>query len=213
MIPFNPIAMASLFLISASSYIAIRTFSPFSGDWMIKIIPIAVLLYWVIQTLTGKTKVLMTIALLCSMVGDVLLSLDGLFIPGLGAFLLAQLTYTYLFLSQFQWQWRRLSWVLMIVLYTAICAAGILPTTGDLKWVVTAYLCAIMTMAISAGFRKDEHFLISGLGAFTFMISDTLIAVNKFVLPFAGAGMAIMVTYYLAQWLIAFGIVRHQIRQ
>ena len=47
------------------------------------------------------------------------------------------------------------------------------------------------------------------MGALMFMISDTLIAVERFVTPFEYSGMAVMSTYYLAQLLICVGIVRH----
>lgn len=47
------------------------------------------------------------------------------------------------------------------------------------------------------------------MGALIFMISDTLIAVDRFVSTFAGSDVAIMATYYLAQGLICVGVVRY----
>jgi uncharacterized membrane protein YhhN len=41
------------------------------------------------------------------------------------------------------------------------------------------------------------------IGAVTFMISDSVLAVNRFARPFAGAHAVVMVTYYAAQMLIA----------
>ncbi|MDP3517032.1 MAG: lysoplasmalogenase family protein [Pseudohongiella sp.] len=40
------------------------------------------------------------------------------------------------------------------------------------------------------------------------MVSDTLIAVSRFVSPFDYSGIAVMLTYYVAQLLICIGIVR-----
>jgi uncharacterized membrane protein YhhN len=40
-------------------------------------------------------------------------------------------------------------------------------------------------------------------GVLLFLLSDTLIAVNKFLTPLPLAGLAIMATYLLAQYLIA----------
>jgi uncharacterized membrane protein YhhN len=74
---------------------------------------------------------------------------------------------------------------------------------------VTAYMIAISLMAIAAGFRDEQQFLWVAMGALMFMISDTLIAVERFVTPFEYSGMAVMSTYYLAQLLICVGIVRH----
>jgi len=45
--------------------------------------------------------------------------------------------------------------------------------------------------------------------ALIFMISDTLIAVERFVTPFEFSGIAVMSTNYCAQLLICVGIVRH----
>uniref|UniRef100_UPI003568447B lysoplasmalogenase n=1 Tax=Marinobacter sp. TaxID=50741 RepID=UPI003568447B len=132
----------------------------------------------------------------------------GLFIPGLGAFLLAQLTYTALFLTQFRWRVSRLSWVAAILAYTLACTLFIIPQTGDLQLVTMVYMIAISLMAISAGFRDDSQFLWVALGALIFMVSDTLIAIDKFVSPFAGSDVAIMATYYAAQLLICVGVVR-----
>ena len=41
------------------------------------------------------------------------------------------------------------------------------------------------------------------MGALLFVLSDSLIGVNRFVSPFAGANIAIMLTYWLGQLGIA----------
>lgn len=46
-------------------------------------------------------------------------------------------------------------------------------------------------MAIAAGFGNDSQFMWVAMGALVFMISDTLIAVNQFVAPFAYSGIAV----------------------
>jgi len=43
------------------------------------------------------------------------------------------------------------------------------------------------------------------MGAILFMLSDSVIAVNKFVLEIPLSGLWIMTTYTLAQWLITVG--------
>lgn len=191
-------------------YIAIRTIQPFDWDWIIKIVPIVLLLQLAISKAAGKTRVLLATGLVFSGIGDVLLSLDGLFIVGLASFLLAQLTYAGLFLTQSNWSKQRLPWAGLIVLYTVLCTIFIIPKTGYLQLVITAYMIAISLMAISAGFRKDKHYLLVAMGALIFMISDTLIAISKFIEPFAFSGAVIMGTYYIAQACITLGIVRHQ---
>ncbi len=45
-------------------------------------------------------------------------------------------------------------------------------------------------------------------GALLFMLSDTLLAVDRFVHPLAWAGLGVLGTYYAAQWLIVHGMLQ-----
>ena len=89
-----------------------------------------------------------------------------------------------------------------------LCTIFIVPNAGNMKVPVIAYMIAISLMAITAGFRVDSKFLWVALGALIFMVSDTLIAVSRFVAPFDYSGVAVMSTYYLAQLLICTGVLR-----
>lgn len=200
----------SLFLTFSICYVAIRTFSPFELDWIVKSIPIFLLIFLCLKSLSGLTKKLMIIGLSFSVSGDILLSQQGMFIPGLGAFLMAQITYTVYFLRQFKFSFRGVIWAAVVIGYLSISAFFILPSTGDLLVAVVLYMLAISAMAISAGFRQSKDFLLIALGAFIFMISDTVIALNKFVVEFNAAGSIIMITYYTAQFMIVLGVIRHQ---
>lgn len=188
-------------------YILIRDSVPPHLGWILKILPIVLLLQLVQVQSTGRVRGLLTLGLALSALGDILLSLEGLFIPGLGAFLLAQLTYAGLFLTQRRWQSGRLWWVGLVLVYAVACGLVILPHTGALRLATTAYLVAISLMALSAGFRDDSRFLWVASGALVFMVSDMLIAIDKFVTPFAYADAAIMLTYYAAQALIVTGVL------
>ena len=190
-------------------YIALPGLIPSGWRWFFKIIPIALLLQLALTRTGGKIRMLLGLGLVLSAIGDVLLALDGLFVQGLAAFLLAQVTYTVLFLTQYRWQTRRLPWAALIVVYALVCTLFIVPEAGDMKVPVTAYMIAISLMAVAAGFRGDQQFLWVAMGALIFMVSDTLIAVSRFVSPFEYSGIAVMTTYYLAQLLICVGIVRH----
>ncbi len=190
-------------------YIALPGLIPSGWRWLFKIIPIALLLQLTLTRTQGKVRTLLGLGLVLSAIGDILLALDGLFVQGLAAFLLAQITYTVLFLTQCRWQISRLPWAAFIVVYALICTLFIVPEAGDMRVPVTAYMIAISLMAISAGFRNDRQFLWVAVGALIFMVSDTLIAVSRFVTPFEYSGIAVMTTYYTAQWLICVGIVRH----
>ncbi len=214
-IPGNPILaqVPMLWLVAfvgfSLFYIALPGLIPTGWRWLFKIIPIALLLFLALTRTAGKVRTLLGLGLVLSAIGDVLLAMDGLFVQGLAAFLLAQVTYTVLFVSQRRWRPRRLPWAALILVYGLVCTLVILPAAGDMQLPVTAYMIAISLMAIVAGFRNDQQFLWVAMGALIFMISDTLIAVERFVSPFAYSGIAVMGTYYCAQLLICLGIVRH----
>ena len=88
-------------------YIALPGLIPTGWRWLFKIIPIALLLFLTLTRTAGKVRTLLGLGLVLSAIGDVLLAMDGLFVQGLAAFLLAQVTYTVLFVTQRRWQPRR----------------------------------------------------------------------------------------------------------
>lgn len=198
----------TFFVISCLIYVYIRNLSNLPLEWIPKIVPILLLLAWVQFALEHTLRRLASVALCLSLCGDVLLSLNDLFIPGLGAFLLAQLTYAVLFIKLANINKKGIFWCASILTYSLTAAYVILPKTHGLILPVAIYLAAISVMAISAGFIRGGYSIMIMLGAFTFMVSDTLIAINKFLIPFEYAGIAIMVSYYFAQYLIIMGLTR-----
>jgi uncharacterized membrane protein YhhN len=48
------------------------------------------------------------------------------------------------------------------------------------------------------------------MGASFFVISDSLLAINKFYQPFAHAGILIMLTYCTAQYFIVQGFIKQE---
>ena len=47
---------------------------------------------------------------------------------------------------------------------------------------------------------------VLAIGAVFFMLSDSLLAINRFAMPFAGAQFWVLTTYYVAQLLIAHNV-------
>jgi uncharacterized membrane protein YhhN len=47
-------------------------------------------------------------------------------------------------------------------------------------------------------------------GATLFMISDSLIAINRFLEPLPRVGIWVMITYIAAQYLILTGLLKHR---
>jgi alkylglycerol monooxygenase len=158
----------------------------------------------------ARFDALLIAALVFSMVGDVFLMLPGnYFIPGLASFLVAHIFYIALFRQGQPWfpNKKALGAVLAVGagMY-AIVWGGL----GDpvLKIAVAAYVGVISLMAAQAIGRatvqggQDTGAGWVALGACVFMVSDSLIAINKFVTPVALSSLWILATYYVAQLLI-----------
>jgi uncharacterized membrane protein YhhN len=71
----------------------------------------------------------------------------------------------------------------------------------------------MLAMVISAILRMDQTNTASFnqvfFGAVLFMLSDSLLALNKFLMPMENPGIFIMLTYLLAQWNIINGLLKH----
>ena len=72
---------------------------------------------------------------------------------------------------------------------------------GALRTGVIVYCLLILTMLRMALLQRDIWF---ALGATLFVISDFILAWNKFVSPIDYAAWCIMVPYYGAQWLLFY---------
>ncbi|MEQ8424888.1 MAG: lysoplasmalogenase [Cyclobacteriaceae bacterium] len=84
---------------------------------------------------------------------------------------------------------------------------------GDLRIPVVVYAIVLIVMVLQAMFRwghtSAESFWLVLLGAILFMLSDSLIAINKFLHQIELASLLIMGTYILAQYLIITGLIKH----
>jgi uncharacterized membrane protein YhhN len=175
---------------------------------VVKTLPIILLAALAWRMAAPGWRLSLTAALLCSAAGDFLLDLNAFlgdfFVAGLGSFLLAQLLYA----QQF---WRHRSpaparrWLAMAYLPVAgVLAWLVLPAAGALALPVGVYLLAITAMVTGAAVADRPLWLFAG--ALSFAVSDGMIALGKFhIIEVPHGSLAIMVTYYLAQWLIWHG--------
>jgi uncharacterized membrane protein YhhN len=83
---------------------------------------------------------------------------------------------------------------------------------SELRVPVAAYVLVIAAMAAQAWGRAKQLGIAASLwvalGSSVFMLSDTLLAVDKFVSPLPYAGLWVLATYYVAQGLIVRGVLR-----
>jgi uncharacterized membrane protein YhhN len=163
---------------------------------------------------------MIVLALVFCWAGDVLLLLnariEASFVLGLAAFLIGHLIYVvaYRQLQQTAVKDRAPSSTLMLLGLPPVAIAVVLvtllfPGLGGLKFPVMAYSIAITWMVLTALMRNGrttrKSFWMIFSGAFIFMISDSLLAVNKFYAPIPLSGFWVMLTYCSAQYLIVRG--------
>lgn len=168
---------------------------------------------------TGWDQWLLGGALAFSSLGDVLLAMRGRFVYGLVAFLLAHLLYVPLFIRQWPPQpFRAAPWKLivtgLVIVYAAVMLWWLLPLRDGLSAPVAIYLCVLTAMVSTATLADFETAWVT-VGAILFLISDSLIALNKFKGLFGpvSSGLLIWATYYNAQYLIALGVLGELCRQ
>jgi uncharacterized membrane protein YhhN len=146
-------------------------------------------------------------ALACSLVGDTFLMFPGFFIPGLVSFLIAHLFYIALFKQGLAWFPSRRALVITLALGGAMYAFLYSGLDSVLKVAVAAYVIVIALMAAQAMGRatvlRDKASVAVAVGAGFFMVSDSLLATNKFAFPLPMAQFWVLATYYVAQLLIA----------
>jgi sterol desaturase/sphingolipid hydroxylase (fatty acid hydroxylase superfamily)/uncharacterized membrane protein YhhN len=166
-----------------------------------------------IRSVVPSGRLWLLAALAGSLAGDVLLLFPGWFVPGLVAFLLAHLAYLMLLRQNVGWfpSRRALAGTLGVgaAMYAFLWTGG-LPT--GLRVPVAAYVAVIALMAAQAIGRatvmRDTAAWTVAVGAAFFMLSDSLLATNKFAMPLPLASFWVLTSYYAAQVLIVGGWLR-----
>ena len=187
-----------------------------------KSILIPVLIAWVVTGLKktpSPLKIWLLAALFFSWVGDVLLMFQEndplFFLLGLGSFLVAHIGYIVLFhkirvlevVKSNPW------FLVVVVIYYAGLISWLGPYLGDMKLPVRIYGVVISFMFLLALHmlyiknREAGKYMMGG--AALFIISDSVLAINKFYQPFEMAGFIIMLTYGLAQLCIVYGAMKY----
>lgn len=194
-------------LVAAASAVAFLVGLPAPLGLVAKTLPAVILAGMVARVPTPLARTVAA-GLALSAVGDALLELPDAFLPGLVAFLLAHVAYTVAFVRDAP----RPAWGLAVPAYAwgALAYAYLGPGLGDMRVPVVIYMLVINTMMWRAGARYGRPgALVGAAGAVVFATSDTLIALNKFGgVDFVGHGLAVMLTYWTAQAMIAWAATR-----
>ena len=153
---------------------------------------------------------LVAAGLVFSLVGDIFVMLpDNYFAGALFSFLVAHICYIAAFTNRAgvgESPWLGLPFLAVALAITVLVASR----ARGLRWPGTVYAFVVVAMAwrawavwASAG---GWLALLAGVGALLFVVSDTLLATDRFVRRFRGATTAVLITYYAAQTLIAWSV-------
>ena len=159
-----------------------------------------------------KYYILMSIGLVVCAIGDY--TIQQWFIIGLSFFLIGHIFYISAFITANE-QKPPKSLLAGLVFFGAVMAviiAGGLFKDGDtvMALAVIAYISVILTMGWTAWRTKSMYAMI---GAFLFIISDSVLALNKFTIDIPYSGIWIMSTYYGAQILLALSISQYSVNR
>ena len=201
--------IANLFACAGVAYLYASWLSTELAALVLKPIPVLILVALVLlRGRRGGPARLIALGLAASAVGDVLLAWSpDAFTAGLVAFLVAHLLYLVAFLMQE----RRPA--LALLLPVSLCTAGVYallhPHLKELLLPVTVYVGVITAMLWRAGALRGR---VAGggaalLGAALFVLSDSLLAINKFAHALAFADVAVMLTYWAGQLWIARSVL------
>lgn len=196
-------------IVFAVAYVATLPFRPYFGDFAIKSVPaicLSALALWAVPGLRGR---LLSAALLFCAAGDAALGYeDGENLTiGLGLFLVAQILFVVTFTRDFKSQNSRISGAVFLIAYAMVMALVLRPKLEDMALPVYLYLTVITVMGITAVFRHPTSLPVI-FGAFFFIASDSMLAIAEFRDPLPASDYLVMITYYLAIFLIACGMVR-----
>jgi len=155
-----------------------------------------------------KLRILFGLAV--CLAGDIFMMLkEKKFVEGLVSFLLGHLFYISAFLTVTT---PRVDFgtVLPLFIFAAVMMTLLFPHLGKMKVPVAVYILVITVMA---GLAIQRYVDVGGTASFhafaaavLFVISDSLLAVNRFVRPVPFAQAGILSTYFAAQLLFALSV-------
>lgn len=188
-------------------------------DLFFKPLLMPLLMSWMIlETIPSRRPLIILFGLVFSWFGDMLLMFDReypiCFILGLASFLITHILYTIYFFRQKNSKRKNtdFTWALPVFGYAVLLVNYLYPKLGDLKIPVLVYAlvisCMLFSTLIFPKISGVKTFLVAG--ALWFVVSDSLLAVNKFAFELPFASTLIRLSYSLAQFLIIAAIIRYR---
>jgi uncharacterized membrane protein YhhN len=209
----NPLHLRLLILISAILAIVLDGIGSV-GFFVFK--PLTTILILLLPTLYQDSEAKIYVksivfGLVFCLFGDAFLLFNSYFLFGLGSFLIGHLFFLYAFVKRQGWQKRYGIGLFLVILAIGICWL-IQDKLNTLLIPVLLYMLVIVLMSWQgwglALNSKTKNLRSLGLGVSLFMFSDTLIAFDKFYIPFSYSGLLILATYWIAIYIIALSGTR-----
>ncbi|WP_396151565.1 lysoplasmalogenase [Flavobacterium sp.] len=187
--------------------------------WWLKPLLIPFLISIVAISDKFKTKKILLFALFFSWIGDVLLMFTDknalFFISGLIAFLIAHLAYIFLFNKQNKINAGKiyLRYIPIVGIYLFAILSLLWSSLNEMKIPVAIYAIVISTMLLMSlkvffEWEKPANLQVL-IGALLFVISDSILAINKFYVTLPLSSFLIMSTYLGAQYFIVKSILNY----
>lgn len=206
-----PVALAA-FVAASAALAIVGAYWPAMPwlHWIFKPLTTLLIAAMVLRTPSSlpRYRVWLLVGLALSTAGDVFLMLPvDAFVAGLASFLLAHVAYL-LALGQrerlFAAAWPFAVYAVVAGLVLSQLWPGL---PGELRVPVVVYVVVLAAMAAQAlavwWRRRDGVATCGAWGGACFVLSDALLAWDRFVAPFAAASFAVLASYWLAQWGLA----------
>lgn len=165
------------------------------------------------------SKAYLFIALFAGTIGDILLLNEKFFISGLVGFLVMQLFYSLYFfrMQKIKKEFIVTNTFIALVLagFGFILVGSLYKFMGDLKVPVIIYSLVLLIMLFAAiniyNSKRAQKLAIRFFipGAAMLVMSDTILAINKFYLKDNLYEISVMVTYILGQYFLSMGFIKH----
>ena len=201
-------AQGIAFLLFAAIYCLATLLEPFAFSWVLKVIPLFILILSSVKLIRASYEKIFIAGLVFSTLGDYLLGYNGnaWFVFGLGAFLIAHLFYMVSFKPiQMPMTLQKWLFILLYSIYGLAMMTLITPGLGELFVLVLIYMTVLLFMAMATLLSdKSNKWLM--IGVLSFVMSDSLIGINKFYQTIVYADFMIMTSYNFAQYALVRGL-------
>lgn len=179
---------------------------------LVKMSAVGFLVLFVGLNLRTFTHLLLLVALIASVVGDVLLVIpqEGSFLRGLMAFGVAHITFILMYLlngQRFdQISANRLRFSGLLWAFAFVAGFWMYDALGDMRNYVLGYTAMLVLMATTAILSKFPPRLV-GLGAVLFVFSDAALGARQFMNVPDFVGYFVWASYYLSQAMVTLGVM------